>query len=71
MAENQRPTKDQIPLNFPLTLNRDVFETEDGRKVGYFNFKLDVDGEVFTLNLKADDKKLFKYLMKDVLDVEL
>ena len=70
MAEKEK-NKDQITLPFPLTLNQDVFVSEDGKKIAYFNFKLDVAGEVFTLNIKSDDKKLFKHVIKNELGIEL
>lgn len=79
MAQKEQVTKDQstkkadnlMSFPFPLYLNQDVFESEDGKKIPYFNFKVDINGEFFTLSLKSDDKKLFKYVLKNELGIEL
>lgn len=46
-----------------LKIKKKVFE-KDGEKVEYYELSTDIDGQKISLQVKEDDKKLFKYLLK-------
>ena len=46
-----------------LEIKKKVFEKEDGEKVEYYELSTIIDGQKIGLQVKEDDKKLFKYLL--------
>lgn len=45
-----------------LEIKKKVFE-KDGKKVEYYELSTNIDGQKITLQVKEDDKRLFKYLL--------
>lgn len=51
---------------FRLVVEDKVFENEKHEKIPYFECSVVVAGERFVLKPKAEDKKMFNYLLKNV-----
>jgi len=48
------------------TITKDSFKNEDGKEIEFTSFKIELDGETFSLYPKKDDKKLINYILADM-----
>lgn len=48
--------------NFDLCIVKKSFE-KDGKSVEYYELSTTIDNQIISLQVKDDDKKLFKYLL--------
>ena len=48
-----------------LFIKKKQFKAEDGTSRDYISYEVELDGEVFTLVARAEDKRLIKFLLSD------
>ncbi len=66
---NQASKKKEAPsIKVQLTITKKTFEADDGRKVNYFDHKIEVADQEFSLQPKDNDKKLLNYLLNQEFD---
>lgn len=47
-----------------MSISRKAFKTEDGQEREYTAYEIEIDGHVFGLKPRAEDKKLIEYLLE-------
>ena len=53
-------------MQVPCNIVKDSFKTEDGREIEFTAFRIELNGETFSLFPKKDDKKLLNYLLAEM-----
>ncbi len=61
--ENKKQT-----LELTLIVSKEKFTTKDGEIIDYFAFKTNILDQDFRLQVKAEDKRMANYLLRDIFE---
>lgn len=63
MAKSENRKKVVPSINTNLKISKKTFETDDGTELTYYDYRINIGEQEFTLKAKDEDKKLLNYLL--------